>query len=133
MTRFFVIFSLISLISACSTGFSNKENCDHRDWFEVGRQDGSKGAQSDQFRNHVKSCKMIKKETVSLYKTGRNAGLAIYCQPQNAYELGKLNQAYHHVCPKALEEDFLASYKKGKTTYQKERSFKNNTTNKVVK
>jgi hypothetical protein len=127
-----LVFLAIIFNMSCAHKFSASENCNHRDWYELGRQDGSKGAKTAAFNHHARACKMIKKEVVSLYKNGRTAGLSVYCQPQNAFEMGRLNQSYNFVCPRSLERAFINSYKQGKASFIKEQSSKNDLDNEKI-
>jgi hypothetical protein len=48
-----------------------------------------------------------------------NDGLKVFCAENNAEIFGAQGGIYKEVCPKELEENFLASYRKGRLVYLK--------------
>ncbi|MGZ3724133.1 MAG: DUF2799 domain-containing protein, partial [Bdellovibrionales bacterium] len=114
---------LLALVLACGlTGCATvtkpaepeKATCEQVDWYELGRRDGSQGTPTDRLTAHQKECaKNSNPEWETIYTNGRNAGLVEYCDPKNAYELGRMGVAYYYVCPSTVETPFLASYRQG--------------------
>lgn len=104
---------LISLVS-CATRSADVATCEQADWYELGRRDGSQGTPTDRLNQHQKECaKSFNPDWETMYTNGRNSGLVEYCDPKNAYELGRLGAAYHYVCPTTVERPFLLGYRKG--------------------
>jgi len=114
---------LLSL-SACS--HFGKEDCGSKDWYEVGRQDGSLGKLEDEYSQHKKTCEL--KDPIfshSLYKNGRNAGLVSYCSNSNAFLLGKNLKPIPKVCPSVSRQSFMKHYKLGKRVHGLEKEKRN--------
>lgn len=110
------VAALAMLFSACTTAptEADKPVCAKADWYELGRLDGAQGSPTERFSQHQKDCaKNFNAEWETMYNNGRNAGLVEYCDPKNAYELGRMGGTYYYVCPSTVEQAFLASYKKG--------------------
>lgn len=111
------ILSLLMFVSACQT--TEKSTCVEQDWYEIGRRSGVMGEMPHNLAIEFAACGTeSKKRASSLYENGRNAGLTQYCQPSNAYELGKLNEPYNEVCPKGLESEFKDAYGEGKKIFE---------------
>jgi len=105
---------LTGCVSAQKVPEPEKATCEQADWYELGRRDGSQGTPTDRLTAHQKECaKNSNPEWETIYTNGRNAGLVEYCDPKNAYELGRMGVAYYYVCPSTVEAPFLASYKMG--------------------
>lgn len=110
---------LVLVLGACTSGALKssepaKASCEQADWYELGRRDGSQGTPTDRLTGHQKECaKLSNPDWETVYTNGRNAGLVEYCDPKNAYELGRMGVAYYYVCPSTVEPQFLVSYRKG--------------------
>lgn len=99
---------------SCASKNVDVATCEQADWYELGRRDGSQGTPTDRLTQHQKDCaKSFNPDWETVYTNGRNAGLVEYCEPKNAYELGRMGVAYHYVCPSTVEPPFLLSYRKG--------------------
>jgi len=107
------------LFTACGSNpvVADKPACAQADWYELGRLDGAQGSPADRFTQHQKECaKNFNAEWETMYNNGRNAGLVEYCDPKNAYELGRMGVTYYYVCPSTVEPQFLTGYRKGQQT-----------------
>jgi hypothetical protein len=113
--QFLFIFALGCVLNACASGKTERASCDQRDWFELGRNDGSRGSTNDQLNKYREDCGGAKSrpDWDRMYANGRNAGLVEYCSSANALELGKSGIPYMFVCPPTMESEFLAGYRKG--------------------
>src|SRR3954469_4991476 len=101
------------VVSACASK-TEKASCERRDWYELGRRDGSQGLPLDRMIEYKKECgEQFNSSGETVYMNGRNAGLVEFCLPENAYELGLMGMSYLFVCPSTMETDFLASFRKG--------------------
>lgn len=94
--------------------------CASTDWYEIGRQQGSRGVASVKEDPIGKSCKAQeqKLDARSLYESGLSLGLSEYCTEANGFQLGKASAKYNGSCPQVLEESFLRGYKKGQRAVQ---------------
>lgn len=111
----------IFLSTACSSLKVEQASCEQADWYELGRRDGSQGSPSDRLNQQRKACgKSFRADWESMYINGRNAGLVEYCEPRNAYELGRMGVAYLYVCPSTVEPQFISAYRKGQTAHDLE-------------
>ncbi len=112
--RIFGIFAAALAIGCTSTGKVEKLSCDQKDWYELGRADGAKGATLDKFAAHKADCgDGFNAFWETMYTNGRNAGLVEFCAPENSYEMGRMGVAYHYVCPSTMEAAFLEGYRRG--------------------
>jgi hypothetical protein len=112
-----IAFSALVGCSTLDSGEKAKQSCLERDWYEVGRRDGSQGLVPDRMYRFAKECKGEDKHSdwQTIYTNGRNAGLVEYCDPKNAYDLGRSGTKYESVCPSTVEAAFLKNYDKGMT------------------
>lgn len=120
---FKAIFSalVMLLISACTGAKVEHASCDQADWYELGRRDGSQGSTSERLNQHRQMCaKAFHANWETMYLNGRNAGLVEYCEPKNAYELGRMGIAYLYVCPSTVEQPFITSYRRGQRAHDLE-------------
>jgi hypothetical protein len=115
MTKIVLSLALVAL-AGCSSA-TKSPPCASTDWYEIGRQHGSRGlasagAKADPIQ---KSCKLTeqKLDAKALYDSGLSLGLTEYCTEANGYQLGKSNLKYSGTCPQALEESFIRGYRKG--------------------
>jgi hypothetical protein len=101
-------------VGCSSAGKVEKLSCEQKDWYEIGRTDGAKGATLDIFNQRKGECADgFSAYWETMYNNGRNAGLVEFCAPENSFELGRMGIAYHYVCPSTMEAAFLEGYRKG--------------------
>ena len=106
---------------ACASKTTDVAPCDQVDWYEIGRRDGAQGAPSERWAEQQKKCSTnISADWETMYANGRNAGLVEYCEPKNAYELGRTKLPYFYVCPSTVEPQFLKAYRKGQASHDLE-------------
>ena len=85
-----------------------------RDWYELGRQDGSSGAYNDAFSQRTAKCSLNEIIQVkAAYESGYRHGLSLYCTLENGFELGRNGVEYLPVCPPALASGFEGGYLRG--------------------
>lgn len=109
-----------ALLSSCATK-SDRVSCEQRDWYELGRRDGSQGLTIDRLAQYQKDCqKGFPTAWETMYTNGRNAGLVEFCAPENAFELGRMGIAYLYVCPATMESQFVSGYRRGQQARQTE-------------
>ena len=112
-----LLLAIAGLLAGCATGMSQQE-CEVADWYTIGFEDGSRGLPEASVSGHRKSCAEhgIRLD-LDAYRSGRQAGLEGYCQPGNAYNLGRKGRGYQGVCPSTVEPAFLDAYGAGKSLY----------------
>ena len=119
------LLALAGLLSGCAAGLS-REECRVADWYTIGFEDGVRGLLETEVSGHRKACA---EHGIALdleaYRSGRQAGLESYCEPGNAYNLGRKGYAYQGVCPASVEPVFLQAYTAGKSLYALERDVRN--------
>jgi hypothetical protein len=113
------VIPFLLFIIACSSNPKATESCQEADWYEIGRRDGANGLPMSLENKYPGFCEDSDvNANRALYENGRNAGLIEYCQPANAFELGRTGQFYFNVCPPQLEDSFISAFKKGKKLFQ---------------
>jgi hypothetical protein len=120
MRRFFGVLALATLSGCAGSGMDEAE-CSTADWRTLGYEDGAAGADMNAFTLRRKACAdhgVV--ADLNDYRAGRSEGLALFCRPSNAYNLGSLGVGYRGVCPPDLEKEFLAAYDDGYGLYQRQ-------------
>lgn len=117
--KFAALSALLMALAGCASPAKTLP-CASTDWYEIGRQHGSRGVASIKEDPINKSCKAPdqKLDAKSLYESGVSLGLTEYCTETNGFQLGKSNIKYNGACPQILEESFLRGYKKGQKAVQ---------------
>jgi hypothetical protein len=111
------------LLAGCAT--LSKNECLNADWYSIGYVDGARGYRASRIGEHRQACAEYSvKPDFEQYEKGRIAGLVEYCNPRNGYWLGTKGAVYGGVCPKDLEEQFIAAYQQGKNVYGMESQVK---------
>ncbi len=101
-------------LSACASGLS-KQECQLADWRTIGYEDGVRGLPQSRIGEHRKACAGHGVAlNLDAYRSGWEEGVHSYCQPGNAYRLGRAGSRYNGVCPAALEPGFLQAYGHGR-------------------
>lgn len=99
-----VLMSL-SLLTGCAT--LNEKECRSADWHQLGIKDGLQGEPASRLEKHKEACTRHGiQPNEARYLTGREVGLAQYCQPGNAFRLGMNGQEYKGVCPLDVDLQF---------------------------
>jgi len=100
--------ALLVLLSSCTI---SKKDCLRGDWQTIGYKDGRAGKSSDVINDYASSCaKHGTTPDASAYTAGFDAGILLYCTPENGFEKGEKNLDYRGVCPVDLEPAFLDKY-----------------------
>ena len=101
------------------------------EWLETGRLDGANGIAGDRIERYVRDCASY--EVVpdqAAYERGRQEGLAVYCTPENGYELALNIQRQRNVCPFDLLPGFRSGYSDGEVMRDTRRTISNLNRNK---
>ncbi len=108
-----------AMLAATGCASMSKEECVTADWRAVGYEDGAAGLPVSAVSSRRQACARKAGVTVDMaaYMQGRTDGLALYCRPSNGYSIGARGGAYHGVCTRASEDEFLAAYETGRQLY----------------
>jgi hypothetical protein len=88
------------------------EECATADWYALGVKDGRDGYPPERIAQHREACAGVKVEPDELrYLQGRKAGLAEYCQPDNAFRDGLAGREYRGACDAAFARNHAAAYR----------------------
>lgn len=124
--RIFPILVVFLSISGCQTMdlAKEKEPCGERDWFELGRADGTKGVPNLNWKERVKVCSDFSETHHQSYLSGWYAGVDDFCSPDHAYLFGRTGLAYYNICPASKEKEFTTAYQKGLQVFLYEKNNK---------
>ena len=112
--RRLITLGLLSGLAGCSA--LSQEECQSRDWYSLGYQDGQAGKTQGQLQRYAKSCgEYGLRPDAARWQSGYAKGLEFYCIPELAYTKGKAGDEYQGVCPN--DASFRASYNKGRREY----------------
>jgi hypothetical protein len=93
------------------------------DWRLIGYEDGAAGQTVTRIGDHREACaKHGVTPDMAAYRRGREEGLAEYCRPRRAYELGRSGHAYPAVCPVELERKLRIAWEGGHRLYEQYRA-----------
>lgn len=88
---------LLTALAACAS--LSEDQCRAGDWQGIGFADGAQGRGPDTIQRHQKACaKVGVAPDVQAWLDGRQAGLAQYCTPAKAYEVGRSGRAIAPWC-----------------------------------
>ncbi len=125
--KILLLFGLFFLISGCST--MSAEECKVAQWEYVGQKDASEGYDRLRFAKYTKACnKAHVIPNQELYNKGYDAGLKLYCTPQNIFDLGLSGGGDYSICPIEIQSQ-LRPYADVSNSYHSAKEAKN----KVIK
>jgi len=79
-------------LSACA--FISESQCRSGDWRGIGAGDGERGLGPERWSEFTKACAAYGVQPAQAdYEAGRQAGLARYCTPENAFQRGAIGEA----------------------------------------
>lgn len=99
----------------------SKDSCVTGNWYEIGLRDGANGFSAERRYEHEKACDkhgVAVQVQVDEYLKGREAGVRLYCTPENGYQLGLQIDYYRDVCPTDMKSSFLRAYRLGRQEAQ---------------
>lgn len=104
----------VTLLSASGGCTISEKDCLRGDWQTIGFKDGKAGKSADLLNRYAKSCeKHGTSPDPAAYTAGFQAGIVLYCTPENGFTEGEKNRNYSGACPAKLERTFLDSYVEG--------------------
>lgn len=100
-------------------------NCAGADWRGLGYRDGSNGLGLAFLERRRDACAAFGVAAdEEAYLRGREEGIAAYCAPEHAFELGRFGEIVsEQVCPPPMRAAFSTAYYKAWIEYRHERSF----------
>lgn len=115
-TPLYLLFSvLLFTILGCTHTEKLAQSCQEIDWYEIGRQNGTKGLELANLKPVRVICKDSDQSLAeALYYNGFDAGVVQYCTPENGFELGRNNREIKNVCPVMLNAAFQKRYYQGR-------------------
>ena len=114
---------VVVLVSGCAG--MDKSQCLTADWRTVGFEDGSNGKPESAIGSYRHDCADHGvTPDLNAYRRGHSEGSAVFCTSRNGFTVGKRGGSYQQSCSAALEEDFLAGFRDGKTLYDLQRALK---------
>ena len=115
------LFSMLLCLGVLSSCQSLDRSCLEVNWYELGRQDSTRGLKrSLSFEQRREVCPITPDSIYAkAYKNGFDGGLREYCSFKTGY-IYSLSQMAQEVsaCPKALKKEFIKGYEVG--SYMKE-------------
>jgi len=111
-----LVVTLLVLLQGCAT--LDKDECRVADWRLIGYQDGVLGKPSSSIGKYREDCaKHAVVPDLDAWQAGREQGLLEYCEPANAFRLGRSGHGYPTVCPDPATGAFRAAYEDGRAIY----------------
>ncbi|WP_017930197.1 DUF2799 domain-containing protein [Robiginitomaculum antarcticum] len=106
------------LLPACAS--ISESECAAGNWQDLGYRDGLNGVSRSQIAEYSTTCSEYGLDTDSrAYERGYERGLALYCVPEKAYDMGVSGMAYTGICAGTLTgDDFRIAYEDGRVQYQ---------------
>lgn len=109
----------IAGLSGCAT--ISQDECLAGNWADIGYRDGVNGTSQTRIADYANTCSkygaQIDRDT---YLKSYNAGLALYCVPDNGYEVGRSGSSYKNVCAAPEFAGFRDAYYEGRAQYEEE-------------
>lgn len=115
MTR--VLGLLVISLGLVGCASISKDSCIAGNWYEIGLRDGANGFSAERRFEHEKACDkhgVPVQVQVDEYLKGREAGVRLYCTPENGYQLGLQIDYYRDVCPADMKSSFQRAYQLGR-------------------
>lgn len=107
----------LTALAACAS--LSEDQCLAGDWRGIGFADGAHGRAPEYVQRHQKACaKVGVAPDVQAWLSGRQAGLARYCTPAKAYDLGRSGR---DIAPYCSREQLLAmrpAHDRGRAYYE---------------
>lgn len=123
MFRSFALCALALALAGCAASGLSQAECRTADWRAIGYEDGSQGKSTAELGEHRQDCaEHGVTPNFEAYMDGHGSGVALFCRPQNGFELGARGHRYGGVCPAGLEQAFLSAHADGLGLHQRRRT-----------
>lgn len=107
----------LAILAACAS--LSEDQCLAGDWRGIGFADGAQGRSPDHIARHQKACaKVGVTPDLQAWLAGRQEGLARYCTPAKAYEVGRSGRSVAPYCSGAQLASMRPAYEQGRAYYQ---------------
>ncbi len=110
-------FIIVGLILGCSSlkpAVSLESQCTQIDWFEIGRQTGTKGLRAAENDPASKCSLPLSEAGINSFETGLEVGLREHCTFENGVNIGLTGNNPSTLCPDFLKISYLSGVKKGR-------------------
>jgi hypothetical protein len=112
---------LVFWLAGCAS--ISEEQCRSGDWYGIGWLDGSRGLPPDRLASHQKACGEYGLSVDGeAYRKGREAGLQVFCTPENGLAQGKSGQAFRPVCPGSSSRAYQRAFELGHEIWMVQKS-----------
>ena len=116
----YLFILVVMLLGGCAG--MDKSQCLTADWRTIGFEDGANGKAETAISSYRQDCADHGvAPDLNAYRLGHSEGSAVFCTSRSGFNVGKRGGSYQQSCSTALEEDFLAGYRDGKTLYDLQR------------
>lgn len=122
-----VLLSLLTLLSCTMVTSLNEPVCKSLDWYKLGLNLGQAGKFREDIGHYSFRCKQLKVAVdEGTYDDGYQAGLALYCQPLNIYNVAQRAQdfSYRGLCPEQDLEELSYAYELGQEYFESSKGLK---------
>ena len=103
----------LMIFAACA--HAPPERCQELDWYELGRQDGTRGLTSSSRRHVEVLCKDSDQSlSEAFYNNGFDSGIAQFCTTEKGFELGRIGAKPIDVCPPLQQSEFSRAFERGR-------------------
>ncbi len=113
-----LVVLLLLTLGAC-TAFAPEpmtaERCATIDWEAQGYADGRAGRGADALQRRLSDCAPFGKGDAGALSAGHDAGVAVYCTPENGYRLGLAGRGASRICPPETARAFELAYRDGRS------------------
>lgn len=111
--------ALLLLLALGSCAPVTEEECRGGDWNKIGFEDGRNGHYTTRFDDIAETCGDFGVAAQKApYLAGREAGLKLYCTPENLYQEGRRGREFRGVCPPKLNQSLRFAYNHGQNYYE---------------
>lgn len=109
--------AVLTVLAACAS--LSEDECLAGDWRGIGFADGAQGRAPDHVERHQKACaKVGVAPDVQAWLAGRQAGLARYCTPAKAYDLGRSGRTIASWCTPGQLAAMRPAHDRGRAYYE---------------
>jgi len=114
LTRIFMVAALLCGMSGCAS--LSKSECMNASWEDIGIRDGANGRPEEYLIQHSTACaKVHVVPDRGAYLHGREQGLARFCVPTRAYQIGESGSGFDAGICRNFDQDRLQdAYDKGR-------------------
>jgi DNA-binding transcriptional MerR regulator len=112
------VLTVAALLLGTAFQVAAEPPCPQRDLHALGYRDGSQGLDASRFLAHQSACGTAAVDLdAAVYRRGWEEGIARYCAPENAFDLGSAGASYRNVCPQPLRRLFHEGFYAGRRLY----------------